>query len=252
MDSLSFLGTGPGDIDAGRFQSSILLKSGDNHFLLDAGEPCSQRLIESGWGLEIIDAVFLTHCHADHVGGLPLLIQGAWLAGRTRPLPVYLPAHLAAPLRAWLDAILLHKVKIKFDVQLIPWEEGASQDLGAISVCPWRTSHIPPLEGEPRAFLLDLHLCSGKRLVYSGDLGKASDLSSVLTSPIDVLICELAHLTPEDVIETLKVAKIDMLCLTHLSRDYDDRRAQTKITIEEGLPDLGYIYLPLDGETIEL
>jgi len=252
MDSLSFLGTGPGDIDAGRFQSSILLRADNAHFLLDAGEPCAQRLVDSGRNLDLLDGVLLSHCHADHVGGLPLLIQGSWLAGRTRPLPIYLPSHLVEPLRAWLDAILLHREKIKFEVLLIPWEEGKSQDLGAISVCPWQTSHIPPLDGEPRAFLLDLRLSSGKRLVYSGDLGKASDLSSVLTSPIDVLICELAHLTPEDVVETLKAAKIDMLCLTHLSRDYDDRRGQTKISIEEGLPDLGYIYLPMDGETIEL
>ena len=44
MDVLTFLGTACGIPMADRFPSSILLESGGRRWLLDAGEPCSQRL----------------------------------------------------------------------------------------------------------------------------------------------------------------------------------------------------------------
>ena len=37
MPSVTFLGTGPGNVAAGRFQSSILLELGGKRVLLDAG-----------------------------------------------------------------------------------------------------------------------------------------------------------------------------------------------------------------------
>src|SRR5262245_28556911 len=104
MPSVTFLGTGPGDVAAGRFQSSILFETDTSRILLDAGEPCCPQLLELGFSLPELDAVWITHAHADHVSGLPLLLQASWLHGRKRPLPVGVPHHLSGPLRAWLDA----------------------------------------------------------------------------------------------------------------------------------------------------
>ena len=64
-------------------------------------------VLDLGFVLPNLDAIWITHAHADHIGGLPLLIQASWLHGRKQPLPLGVPSHLAAPLRAWLDAILL-------------------------------------------------------------------------------------------------------------------------------------------------
>ena len=96
MPSVTFLGTGPGNVAAGRFQSSILLEVGGSRVLLDAGEPCSSQLLDLGSVLPNLDAIWITHAHADHIGGLPLLIQASWLHGRKQPLPLGVPSHWRA------------------------------------------------------------------------------------------------------------------------------------------------------------
>jgi ribonuclease Z len=46
---------------------------------------------EAGWGFKRLDAICLTHHHADHVAGLPGLYHTVANAGRTEPMHVYGP-----------------------------------------------------------------------------------------------------------------------------------------------------------------
>jgi ribonuclease BN (tRNA processing enzyme) len=138
MSSITFLGTGPGTVAAGRFQSSILLEVGDKRILLDAGEPCSAQLLDLGFRLSELDAIWITHAHADHIGGLPLLIQASWLHGRSQPLPLGVPKHLATPLRAWLDTILLSSEVTHYPLEIFSWQSGKPLVMDAVEVSPSR------------------------------------------------------------------------------------------------------------------
>ena len=256
MSSVTFLGTGPGNVAAGRFQSSVLLEVEHRRVLLDAGEPCASQLLEIGISPADLDAVWITHAHADHIGGLPLLLQASWLHGRHRPLPVGVPRHLSAPLRAWLDAILLPSEVLGFPVDIFSWEAETAIALDGMTVWPYPTTHLDSSREKIgnlniESFLFEV-LAAGKRFIYSGDLGSVDDLRRVLDKPVDLLICELAHFAPEELVAVLRGASIGTLCLTHLSTDLDERRGDLQMLFERELSGTDAVYLPDDGENLDL
>lgn len=253
MASVTFLGTGPGNVMAGRFQSSLILECAGAVVLLDAGEPCSGRLLELGFALDDLDAVWITHAHSDHTGGLPLLLQASWLHGRKRELPLGLPAHLKDPLMQWLEAVLLPREKLGFPLNVFPWSTGRKHDFGDLNVTPQRTTHVAMRAGSsdgPESFLFEI-AGAGKRFVYSGDIGSADDLDPVLEAPIDLLVCELAHVTPEELAAKLRGRKIGALCLSHVASGLADRLDEIKGFFENELSGVDAVFLPADGERIE-
>ncbi len=240
MDALTFLGTGGGWPTAERTCSSLLLETGGHRYLIDAGEPCSHRLKGAGVPFGSIDAVFISHGHSDHLAGLPMFIQGAWLESRTRPLPIYLPGELIFPLRAWLEAVYLPAGILGFPIEYHAWETlpGLSVTLAeaglAVSVTP--TTHLdglrsiidPSAHDRFQAYSLAFEWpATGQRLVYSADLGEPTDLDAMLERPCDLLVCELAHFTPKTLFTYLQGKAIRRLCLTHFSHELIDQIDET-------------------------
>ena len=57
-----------------KYQSNMLIKSSTNrHLLIDCGTDIRHSLYEQGVSHSTIDAVYISHLHADHVGGLEWL-----------------------------------------------------------------------------------------------------------------------------------------------------------------------------------
>ena len=88
---ITLLGTGGPRPDPARQGPATLVEVAGLRLLFDAGRGVATQLARIEISLDEIDAVFLTHHHFDHIGGLGDLLMAAWNIGRTRPLNVYGP-----------------------------------------------------------------------------------------------------------------------------------------------------------------
>ena len=92
MDELElfFAGTGASVPAARRGLPALLARLDGDRLLFDCGEGTQRQLLRSV-GLPDLDAVFLTHHHADHWLGLPGMLKTFDLRGREKPLDVFGP-----------------------------------------------------------------------------------------------------------------------------------------------------------------
>src|ERR1700761_7976493 len=88
--SIFFAGTG-GSVP--RPLPALLVRRGGEKLLFDCGEGTQRQLLKSV-GLADLDAVFITHFHADHWLGLPGMLKSLALRDREEPLTIYGPPGL--------------------------------------------------------------------------------------------------------------------------------------------------------------
>jgi ribonuclease BN (tRNA processing enzyme) len=71
---LTFTGCGGAfTIVDGQFQTNAVLEHNDRHMLIDCGSDMRHAYVQTGGLLVDIDAVYISHLHADHVGGMEWL-----------------------------------------------------------------------------------------------------------------------------------------------------------------------------------
>jgi ribonuclease BN (tRNA processing enzyme) len=229
MDFLNLKCFGVGDGTAGteRFLSSFLYQFRETSLILDCGEPLSRSFKAAGFSYDVFDHIFISHLHSDHFGGFFMFLQSLWLQGRTRPLTVHLPADGIAPVRQMLNASYLFDELMPFPLAFEPHTAGKSVAAGPMRVTPFKTTHLANLKqrysdrypGNYEAFCF-LMESAGLRIGHSADIGSPRDLEPLLEHPLDLLVCELAHFTPDELFASLRGRKVRTLAFVHLASEY--------------------------------
>jgi len=201
---------------------------------MDCGDSVCDALKAAEVGFDDIDGIFLSHMHCDHVGGFFMLMQGFWLEQRTRDLRVFLPGRGIEPVRDMLDTSCIFRELLGFKTSFFALRTGRTTVLSNTRVTPHRGSHLislrrqfqkryPKTPFEAYSFVIE-H--GPWRIGHSGDIGAVEDLKPLLEKPLDLLVCEMAHVRPEDLFERLRGRKIGRIVFVHLARALWEDRAQ--------------------------
>jgi len=81
--------------------------------LFDAGRGVATQLVKAGVAVTDLDAVFITHHHFDHIGGLGDLIMAAWNNGRTNTLAIFGPPGTGEIVDALLDQVYARDIEFR-------------------------------------------------------------------------------------------------------------------------------------------
>lgn len=257
--SLRCFGVGDGWPAADRRHSSFLFRFGSTSVLVDCGDGLSSAYKSAGLDYNAVDHLLISHLHSDHVGGLSMFFQGLWLERREKPLTVHAPAVAIAPLQAWLEATLLSPDLLAFPVEWRPLKSGAPMHLTDVVVTPHATSHLeslrlvlqvrhPAMCFDAFSFVLSGF---GKRIAHTADIGAVNDLEPLLREPLDVLVCELAHVDPVPLLQALRGRSIGKVIFIHLGREFWSDLPATEALIRRELGPTPFV-IARDGDLLTL
>lgn len=132
-----FLGTAGALPTPNRNPSCIMVRRGSDTLLFDCGEGAQQQMMRTRTGFGI-DAVFITHWHADHFLGLFGLIETLGFIGREEPLPIYGPSWVSE----FVDIVCrLQKMNLKFPLQACELHHGDVVAFEGYTVRAFSTEH---------------------------------------------------------------------------------------------------------------
>ncbi len=144
MLRVTFLGTGGSLPTPDRNPSAIMINREGELLLFDCGEGTQQQMMRAKTGMKALTSIFITHFHADHILGIPGLIQTMSFHGRTEPLKIYGPHHVHEFTRILSS---LGYYKLKFEVEAIDLEPGDVIKRDGYSIHVVKTEHSIPSLG---------------------------------------------------------------------------------------------------------
>jgi ribonuclease BN (tRNA processing enzyme) len=223
--AITFAGSGDAFGSGGRLQACIHIRPPRPAVpvLLDCGATSLAALKRCGLDPGEVGAVFLSHLHGDHFGGLPFLILDGQFSHRTAPLAIAGPPGTHSRLQMAMECMFpgSSTVRQRFRVQVIELEPGSTGWVAGVKVTSWEVSHP---SGAP-ALALRLAL-NGKIIAYTGDTAWTEALTQAAAGA-DLLIAE-AYYRDKAVPHHLRLADIEShqpdlasrrIVLTHMSAD---------------------------------
>jgi len=228
--TITTLGSSDAFNSGGRGNSCFWVQDAVGSYLLDCGPSALRSMQALELPINELDALYLTHLHGDHIGGIPgLLLTLHYHCERRRPFVIAGPVGTRERITALCQLCYPSTIPdaLNFELSFIEWARHSESSAAGRRVSARPAQHdeqvapssllIAPLEGE------------GAKVAFSGDTGWCDGLVE-LASRADALVCECSYLEPvfgghlslDELKNNRQKLEVDRLILTHLG---DEARA---------------------------
>jgi ribonuclease BN (tRNA processing enzyme) len=225
---LVVLGSGSSTPLATRSSSGYWLETENGSLMLDFSASAVHRIAQEKLDWANLDAIWISHFHLDHIGGIAPFLFGTKYAfetqNRTKPLRIFSPKGLKDLLNHFDKAYDYGLFEQPFPLEFVEIEELTKFEiLPNLEAVTFSTPHTD----ESQAIRLTDNF--GKTIVYTSDTGYTKALSK-LAENADLFICECSffenkptekHLELKEVLFLANLARPKRLMLTHLYPEFD-------------------------------
>jgi ribonuclease BN (tRNA processing enzyme) len=221
---VTFVGSGDAFGTGGRFQTCILIDAPGIRFVIDFGASSLIALNKLEIPHNSIDAIVLTHIHADHSGGIALMLMDAMLGAKRRtPLTIAGPVDTKARLGE-MGRVLMPGSEImvpKFPLDYIEMETLREHTIRGLKITTYPADHTR--QTNPTCVRIEV---AGKVIAYTGD-GDWTEHTPMLADGADLLIAECYyykkpirfHLNYPTIKSHWSELKAKRIILTHLASE---------------------------------
>ena len=226
---LIVLGSGTSVPHAQRASSAYWLATSGGSLVLDIGPDAAHRMAQEGLDWANLDAIWISHFHLDHLGGLaPFLFGTKWAPQtqeRTKLLRIFGPTGIENLLHAFDQANNYRLFNQSFAIEVIEIEGGSKFDvLPGVAAQTFATPHTR------ESLAIRLTDKDGASLVYTSDTGPSEALAAFAQSA-DLLLIECSfrrakpiqnHLQLTEAMDIVRRAAPKKAVLTHLYPEWDN------------------------------
>ena len=195
--TVTILGSGTCVPSLRRSSCAVLMETGGEKLLFDAGAGTLRRMLECGVSIFDISYIFFSHFHPDHTAELvPFLFATKYSEQRPRNTPLTFIA--GKGFSAFYQALKqAYGTWIELDADILSVAEMNTQapdrlEFDQFSVCSRPAAH------NPESISYRIASPSGYSVVYSGDTDYTENLIT-LAADAQILICECSHADAEKV-----------------------------------------------------
>lgn len=225
---LTILGSGTSVPHPERASPSHWLETSAGTILLDISADAAHRMAQERLDWSNLDAIWISHFHLDHMGGLATFLFGTKWApqtqSRTKPLRIFGSPGVRQIIEAVSDSNDYGLLQQPFNVEIVEVAPNAKFEiLPGIAATTLSTPHTQ------ESLALGLKDDDAKLFVYTSDTGFSEDLGSFARGAALLLMeCSFRrnkpvskHLELADAMRLAQACAPEKLVLTHLYPEWD-------------------------------